>query len=133
MKPFLFAVAFGGLASVAVADPLDTLVPEYEAYVDANSPEGAARTAGLAPDRWSDVTPEAIAEQADAARALLEEVQKAETEREIDQAILIRLLDSGYHMGRDRFGAHTVCRGLGVSGGAGFCSPAGKSRQRCGR
>ena len=43
MKPFLFAVAFGGLASVAVADPLDTLVPEYEAYVDANSPEGAAR------------------------------------------------------------------------------------------
>ncbi|HBF91098.1 MAG TPA: DUF885 domain-containing protein [Hyphomonas atlantica] len=94
MKPFLFAVAFGGLASVAVADPLDTLVPEYEAYVDANSPEGAARTAGLAPDRWSDVTPEAIAEQADAARALLEEVQKAETEREIDQAILIRLLDS---------------------------------------
>lgn len=94
MKPFLFAVAFGVLAGGAVADPLDQLVPSYEAYADAHSPEGAARKAGTAPDRWSDVKPEAIAAQAEAARALLEDVQKAETERAIDQTILIRLLNS---------------------------------------
>lgn len=94
MKPFLFAVAFGVLAGGAVADPLDQLVPLYEAYADAHSPEGAARKAGTAPDRWSDVRPEAIAAQAEAARALLEDVQKAETGRAIDQTILIRLLNS---------------------------------------
>ena len=70
MKPFLFAFAFGALAHSAVADPLDTLVPAYEAYVDAASPEDAAREENRAPDRWADVKPATITAQAEAARAV---------------------------------------------------------------
>lgn len=94
MKPFLFALAVGALAHSAVADPLDRLVPAYEAHVQAGSPEEAARENNRAPDRWSDVRPDAIMAQAASARALLEDVERAETEHVIDQAILIRLLKS---------------------------------------
>ena len=98
MKPFLFALAAGALTAVlaqgAAADPLDALIPAYESYVDAVSPEDAAREENRAPDRWADVRPASIAAQTDAARALLKDVQKAETEHVIDQAILIRLLKS---------------------------------------
>ena len=94
MKPFLFALAIGALAHSAAADRLDTLIPAYETYVETASPEDAAREENRAPDRWADVKPATIAAQAEAARALLKDVQKAETEHVIDQAILIRLLKS---------------------------------------
>ncbi|HCN91758.1 MAG TPA: hypothetical protein DIT86_00915, partial [Hyphomonas sp.] len=61
MKPFLFALAAGALTAVlalgAAADPLDALIPAYESYVDAVSPEDAAREENRAPDRWADVRP----------------------------------------------------------------------------
>lgn len=94
MKPFLFALAVGAVSPVALADPLDTLVPAYEAHVRQASPDAAAKDAEVSPDRWPDVRPAVLAAQAESARALLADVKKAETDRDIDQAILIRLLTS---------------------------------------
>ncbi|KCZ56206.1 hypothetical protein HY29_09130 [Hyphomonas beringensis] len=82
------------MVPMAVADPLDELIPAYEAHVKSASPEAAAGDLDQSPHQWSDVSPEAIARHADEARALLEKVQNAETDRVIDQAILERLLQS---------------------------------------
>ncbi|WP_051601100.1 DUF885 domain-containing protein [Hyphomonas beringensis] len=94
MKLFLCALSMAIMVPMAVADPLDELIPAYEAHVKSASPEAAAGDLDQSPHQWSDVSPEAIARHADEARALLEKVQNAETDRVIDQAILERLLQS---------------------------------------
>ena len=94
MKLFLCALSMAIMVPMAVADPLDELIPAYEAHVKSASPEAAAGDLDQSPHQWSDVSPEAISSHAEEARALLEKVQNAETDRVIDQAILERLLQS---------------------------------------
>ena len=92
LKRFLWVVALFLFAPVALADPMDELIAEYEAYVRDASPAEAARAAGSAPSAWGTVTPEAIAERAARATALRDEIAALETDRTTDQAILMRLL-----------------------------------------
>jgi len=82
------------MAPLAAADPLDELIPAYEAHVKSASPEAAAGDLDESPHQWSDVSPQAVSDYAEEARALLEKVQNAKTDRVIDQAILERLLQS---------------------------------------
>lgn len=93
MKP-----AFLGLVTLlmplsAAADPLDEVIAAYEAFAEAHDPELASRATGVAPSRWSDVTPQAITERALAAEDLLAKTNAAQTARPVDTAILQRLLD----------------------------------------
>ena len=100
MKLFLFCLSVAVLAPFPAADPLDELIPAYEAYVREASPDEAAREEGRSPARWGDLRPESIAAEAEKARALLADIEAAETDRDIDKAILIRLLQ-GDLMGAD--------------------------------
>ena len=92
LKRFLWVVALFLIAPAAIADPMDDLINEYEAYVRDVSPSEAARDAGTAPASWGDVTPEAITERAARALALRDAIEALETDRTTDQAILERLL-----------------------------------------
>ena len=92
MKRFLWLVALFLLTPAALADPMDDLIAEYEAYVRDTSPAEAARAAGEAPSAWGNVTPEAVAERAARAEALRDAIAALETDRTTDQAILQRLL-----------------------------------------
>jgi uncharacterized protein (DUF885 family) len=92
LKRFLWVAALILIAPAAIADPMDDLIAEYEAYVRDVSPSEAARDAGTAPASWGDVTPEAIAERAARALALRDAIEALETDRTTDQAILERLL-----------------------------------------
>ncbi|MEZ6000079.1 DUF885 family protein [Hyphomonas sp.] len=92
MKRFLCVVALFLITPAASADPMDALIAEYEAYVRDSSPEEGARAVGEAPSRWRNVSPEAVSEQAEKARALRDSIAAAQTERTADQAILERLL-----------------------------------------
>lgn len=92
LKRFLWVVALFLIAPAAIADPMDDLIAEYEAYVRDVSPSEAARDAGTAPASWGDVTPEAITERAARAMAQREAIEALETDRTTDQAILERLL-----------------------------------------
>jgi uncharacterized protein (DUF885 family) len=92
LKRFLWVVALFLIAPAAIADPMDDLIAEYEAYVRDVSPSEAARDAGTSPSSWGDVTPEAITERAARAQALRDAVEALETDRTTDQAILERLL-----------------------------------------
>ncbi|MAN45239.1 MAG: DUF885 domain-containing protein [Alphaproteobacteria bacterium] len=94
MKLFLCALSVAIMAPLAAADPLDELIPAYEAHVKSASPEAAAGDLDESPHQWSDVSPQAVSDYAEEARALLEKVQNAKTDRVIDQAILERLLQS---------------------------------------
>ncbi len=94
MKLFVLAAGMALMSPVACADPLDPLIAAYESYVAGVNPEEAARTADKSPDRWGDVTPEAVAARLAQAEALLAEIEAADTDREIDRAILERLLKS---------------------------------------
>lgn len=83
------------LAPVALAeagDPLDALIPAYEAHVRQGDPDQAGEAPDTLPRRWRDVSPEAMASRAERAGRLLAEIQAAETARQVDQAILARLL-----------------------------------------
>jgi uncharacterized protein (DUF885 family) len=92
LKRFLWVVALFLIAPAAIADPMDDLITEYEAYVRNVSPSEAARDAGTSPSSWGDVTPEAITERAARALALRDAIEALETDRTTDQAILERLL-----------------------------------------
>jgi len=92
LKRFLWVVALFLIAPAAIADPMDDLITEYEAYVRDVSPSEAARDAGTSPSSWGDVTPEAITERAARALALRDAIEALETDRTTDQAILERLL-----------------------------------------
>jgi len=92
LKRFLWVAALFLFAPVALADPMDGLIAEYEAYVRDVNPAEAARAAGAAPAAWGNVTPEAIAARAARATALRDEIAGLETDRATDQAILMRLL-----------------------------------------
>jgi uncharacterized protein (DUF885 family) len=94
MKRFLWVVALFLITPSASADPMDTLVAEYEVYVRDVYPEEAARAAGEAPSAWGKVTPEAISERAARAQALRDSIAALETDRTTDQAILERLLSA---------------------------------------
>ncbi|KCZ51099.1 hypothetical protein HY3_07890 [Hyphomonas pacifica] len=94
MKLFLCALSVAIMVPLAAADPLDELIPAYEAHVKSASPEAAAGDHDKTPHQWSDVSLQAVSGYAEEARALLEKVQNAETDRVIDQAILERLLQS---------------------------------------
>ena len=93
MKRYLWVAMTFLLAPVAVADPMDDLVSEYEAYVRDASPAEAARTAGVAPSAWGTVTPDAVAARAGRALALRDAIEALHTDRETDKAILERLLN----------------------------------------
>jgi uncharacterized protein (DUF885 family) len=92
MKPVVLLAGLLALAPLAVADPLDPLIAEYESFVVAGDPGEAAREAGLAPTRWGHVRKPDVAARAAKARALLDEIEAAETSRTVDAAILKRLL-----------------------------------------
>lgn len=92
LKRFLWVAALFLIAPAAIADPMDDLIAEYEAYVRDVSPSEAARDAGTAPASWGDVTPEAITERAARALVLRDAIEALETDRTTDQAILERLL-----------------------------------------
>ena len=92
LKRFLWVAALFLIAPPAIADPMDDLIAEYEAYVRDVSPSEAARDAGTAPASWGDVTPEAITERAARALVLRDAIEALETDRTTDQAILERLL-----------------------------------------
>lgn len=92
MKLPVLAACFLVLAPAALADPLDRLIEAYQAHIEAADPGEAARAAGTSPDRWPSVRPPDIARSAGRARALLAEVEAADTARRVDAAILKRLL-----------------------------------------
>jgi uncharacterized protein (DUF885 family) len=92
MKPTVLAAGILALSMPAFADPLDPLVEAYETYVMAADPAEAARAAGAAPTGWGHVRPRDIAARAETARALLDEIESADTARTVDAAILKRLL-----------------------------------------
>ena len=95
MKPAVFALLLFALSPVALAqtpDPLDGLIAAYEAHVRQTDPDQAADAADSEPAAWRDVSPEAVAARAARAGALKAQIEAAETERKIDQAILARLL-----------------------------------------
>ena len=92
LKRFLWVIALFLIAPAAMADPMDDLISEYEAYVRDANPAEAARAAGETPASWGTVTPAAIAERAARATALRDAIAGLETDRTTDQAILERLL-----------------------------------------
>ena len=95
MKPAAFILLLLSLAPVAVAapaDPLDALVTAYESHLRVGDPDQAADAGEELPRQWRDVSPEALAARASRAKALLAEIEAAETARTLDQAILARLL-----------------------------------------
>lgn len=104
MKRGMLARAMQGLLALCVwgvifagpvlADPLDEYVREFEAFVRAGDPTESARANGLPPSEWRSVAPDHIEERATQAAALLAKVQATSTERLIDQAILVQLLQS---------------------------------------
>jgi uncharacterized protein (DUF885 family) len=94
MKRFLWLAAFILFTPAALADPMDDLIGEYEAYVRDTNPAEAARAAGEAPSAWGIVIPEAISRRGARALALRERIAALETERTTDQAILERLLSA---------------------------------------
>jgi uncharacterized protein (DUF885 family) len=95
MKRFLLA-ALGlyllAFAAPAAADPIDPLIADYEAFVQANDPGEGARARGIPPVSWPRVTPAAVAARAARAAALTAQLSAARTTRETDRAILTRLL-----------------------------------------
>src|SRR3990167_3457208 len=92
MKPVVLLAGLLAVAPLALADPLDPLIAEYESFVAAGDPGEAAREAGLAPTSWGHVRKPDVAARAAKARALLDEIEAAETSRTVDAAILKRLL-----------------------------------------
>lgn len=94
LKLFLWVAALLWLSPIALADPMDELISEYEAYVHDVNPAEAARAEGAAPSGWGSVTPEAIAERGARAMVLRDAIMALDTDRTTDQAILGRLLTS---------------------------------------
>jgi uncharacterized protein (DUF885 family) len=92
MKLTVLAAGILALSMPAFADPLDPLIEAYETYVMAADPAEAARAAGTAPTGWGQVRRRDIAARAETARALLDEIEAADTARLVDAAILKRLL-----------------------------------------
>lgn len=95
MKPAILVLLSCLLVPVAVAapeDPLDALIPAYELHVRQGDPDQAGQDRDSEPSRWRDVSPEAVAARAARAGALLAQIEAAETARDLDQAILVRLL-----------------------------------------
>ena len=92
MKLFLCIVLWALTAPIGWADPIDSLIEEYEAYVSTSSPAQASKRADAPPSAWPDVSQTSISQRASAARDLLLRLNHVETERVIDRAILQRLL-----------------------------------------
>ena len=92
MKLTVLTAGILALSMPAFADPLDPLIEAYETYVMDADPAEAARAAGTAPTGWGQVRPRDIAVRAETARALLDEIEAADTARTVDAAILKRLL-----------------------------------------
>ncbi|MDP1555180.1 MAG: DUF885 domain-containing protein [Hyphomonas sp.] len=92
MKLTVLTASILALSMPAFADPLDPLIAAYESYVMEGDPAEAARAAGTAPTGWGHVRPRDMAARAETARALLDEIEAAETARTVDAAILKRLL-----------------------------------------
>ena len=90
-------VAAAGIA-VAQGEPLDTIISDYEAYVISHSPYEAARAAGRPMSTWADVSPEAVSQRAEEARALLARVETlnddTSPEREILESLLQQAIDA---------------------------------------
>lgn len=76
------------------SDPLDSLIQAYEAFEQDSDPASSARVRGALPHQWQDVRPEAFEARALAAQNLMDRIQAVETDRQIDQAILLRLLQA---------------------------------------
>lgn len=92
MKLTVLTAGILALSMPAFADPLDPLIEAYETYVMDTDPAEAARAAGTAPTVWGQVRPRDMAVRAQTARALLDEIEAADTARTVDAAILKRLL-----------------------------------------
>ncbi|MBU3919555.1 MAG: DUF885 domain-containing protein, partial [Alphaproteobacteria bacterium] len=92
MKPAVLVACLVALSPASLADPLDPLIEAYESFVAAGDPGEAARAAGEAPTSWGHVRRPDIAMRAATARALLDEIDAADTVRTVDAAILKRLL-----------------------------------------
>jgi len=95
------AAACLGLASLAdtpdapdtpVGEAFGELVARYEAYVREHDPARAADEEGRAPDRWSDVRPETLKAQREAAEALLSALAGEPGGDPVSRAILEALL-----------------------------------------
>ena len=95
MKLAVLAVLIALLSPVALAAPgdkLDALVAAYETHVRQGNPDQAGETGAELARQWRDVSPGALAVRAARAERLLADVEAAETARNLDQAILARLL-----------------------------------------
>lgn len=92
MKLTVLAAGILALSLPVFADPLDPLIEAYETHVVAADPDEAARAAGGAPTGWGRVRLRDVAARAETARALLDEIDAADTARSVDAAILKRLL-----------------------------------------
>ena len=79
MKLTVLTAGILALSMPAFADPLDPLIEAYETYVMVADPAEAARAAGTAPTGWGQVRPRDIAVRAETARALLDEIEAADT------------------------------------------------------
>ena len=94
MKLFLIALITALLLPFAAADSLDDVIPAYESYVRSTGHEEAVRLAGESPHTWQDVRPGAVSARMETARGLLRRVEETDTDRVIDKAILLRLLEA---------------------------------------
>lgn len=99
MKRLLVSTIFLSGLSMATpaemqADPLDSLVAEYETFQLRADPAARARAQGAIAGQWGDVRPASIAARAAEAKTLIEKIESSSTDRNIDRAILLRLLQT---------------------------------------
>ncbi len=94
MRLALALTAMMAMASAlpARAEPLDAIIADYEAFAARSSPARIARSHGTAPRDWEDVSPQAVARQAEEAQALLSRLEASEGGEAIDIAILGHIL-----------------------------------------
>ncbi len=86
------ALAVSPVGLAATGEPVDAIISDYEAFRLQTDPGEAARRNSKAPRHWDTVTPEAVAQEAASAKALLQRLDSAEGARLIDIAILQHLL-----------------------------------------
>lgn len=82
----------GAVGQAWSSDPLLPIISAYEALEQNADPSSRARAKGELPHQWPDTRPIAVEARAAAAANLIRQIEAVQTDREIDKAILLRLL-----------------------------------------
>lgn len=92
IRSLLVAFCFGVATPIAATETLADLIAEYEAFNQAGSPEETAKAAGEEPTRWSDVSPQFVAERAEQAAEMLESLDAIEDTNSGPEIAILRHL-----------------------------------------